>query len=154
MQKRRTKSIIFGPIWRDGFKHIYIYSFVFFAINLKNIFFDKSFKYCRSLKKFYAFQNAIQNGMDFVMKSQMDGGHGIYFDDQIGQMLKKMTMEERGAFILMKKIKPVVAKVLICDYPFLTHLDIHDKIARSHMSIYANYLIRFSQWLNKVKLVL
>uniref|UniRef100_A0A914I918 Glutathione synthetase n=1 Tax=Globodera rostochiensis TaxID=31243 RepID=A0A914I918_GLORO len=55
-------------------------------------------------------QNAMKNNKDYVMKSQMDGGHGVYFDDDITKMLQKLTKEERGAFILMKKIKPVVAK--------------------------------------------
>uniref|UniRef100_A0A183CD48 Glutathione synthetase n=1 Tax=Globodera pallida TaxID=36090 RepID=A0A183CD48_GLOPA len=55
-------------------------------------------------------QDAMKNNKNYVMKSQMDGGHGIYFDDEITKTLKKLTAEERGAFILMKKIKPVVAK--------------------------------------------
>uniref|UniRef100_A0A183BWA3 GXGXG domain-containing protein n=1 Tax=Globodera pallida TaxID=36090 RepID=A0A183BWA3_GLOPA len=52
----------------------------------------------------------MKNNKEYVMKSQMDGGHGIYFDDDITNMLNTLTKEERGAFILMKKIKPVVAK--------------------------------------------
>ncbi|KAI3408414.1 hypothetical protein GPALN_010340 [Globodera pallida] len=55
-------------------------------------------------------QDAMKNNKEYVMKSQMDGGHGIYFDDDITNMLNTLTKEERGAFILMKKIKPVVAK--------------------------------------------
>lgn len=60
---------------------------------------------------YYTFQKAIEHPSEFVLKSQMDGGHGIFFDGELVEKLKSMSLEERGAYILMKKIKPVVAKV-------------------------------------------
>uniref|UniRef100_A0A183C177 Glutathione synthetase n=1 Tax=Globodera pallida TaxID=36090 RepID=A0A183C177_GLOPA len=81
-------------------------------------------------------QNAMKNNKDYVLKSQMDGGHGIYFDDDITKMLKKLTTEERGAFILMKKIKPVVAK----NFTVRSFEPPHQEDVNSELGIYGSLI--------------
>ncbi|CAK5082866.1 unnamed protein product [Meloidogyne enterolobii] len=44
------------------------------------------------------------------MKAQLGAGKGNYFDDQMANMLSRMSVKERGAYILQQKIWPVVAK--------------------------------------------
>uniref|UniRef100_A0A915LVE3 Glutathione synthetase n=1 Tax=Meloidogyne javanica TaxID=6303 RepID=A0A915LVE3_MELJA len=46
----------------------------------------------------------------YVMKAQLGAGKGNYFDDQMANMLSRMSVKERGAYILQQKIWPVVAK--------------------------------------------
>jgi len=46
------------------------------------------------------------------MKAQLGAGKGNYFDDQMANMLSRMSIKERGAYILQQKIWPVVAKVV------------------------------------------
>jgi len=55
-------------------------------------------------------QEAIKTPKNFVLKSQMESGHGNFFDDEMVEKLKTMPLDERGAYILMKKIEPVVVK--------------------------------------------
>ncbi|KAL3081936.1 hypothetical protein niasHS_011561 [Heterodera schachtii] len=80
--------------------------------------------------------DAMKNCHDYVMKSQMDGGHGIYFDEEIPKMLATLSLEERGAFILMKKINPVVAKNFMVR-PFEKP---HQEEVNSEMGIYGSLI--------------
>jgi glutathione synthase len=54
--------------------------------------------------------DAIQNPRNYVMKAQLGAGKGNYFDDKMADMLREMSIEERGAYILQEKIWPVVTK--------------------------------------------
>ncbi|KAI3421793.1 hypothetical protein GPALN_012336 [Globodera pallida] len=54
--------------------------------------------------------NAIQRPGNYVLKAQMGAGKGNYFDDEMVQKLRTMSLEERGAYILQKKIWPVAVK--------------------------------------------
>jgi len=52
----------------------------------------------------------IKSPSDFVLKPQLEGGAGNYFGDEIVEKLKKFSLEERAAHILMERIKPLVVK--------------------------------------------
>jgi hypothetical protein len=55
-------------------------------------------------------QDAIQSPKKYVMKAQLGAGKGNYFDEDMARMLREMSVEERGAYILQQKIWPVVTK--------------------------------------------
>ncbi|KAL3121296.1 hypothetical protein niasHT_008278 [Heterodera trifolii] len=55
-------------------------------------------------------EDAIQRPRDYVLKAQMGAGKGNFFDDEMVEKLNTMSLEERGAYILMKKIWPVAVK--------------------------------------------
>jgi hypothetical protein len=46
-----------------------------------------------------------------VLKPQLEGGAGNYYDEQISEKLKAFTPQQRAAHILMEKITPMVFKV-------------------------------------------
>jgi hypothetical protein len=47
----------------------------------------------------------------FVLKGQLDDGKGNFFNEELADKLKKMSKEERGAYILQKRISPIAVKV-------------------------------------------
>lgn len=51
-------------------------------------------------------QKALENPHDYVLKPQREGGGNNLYDDDLVRALQTMSFEERGAFILMQKIKP------------------------------------------------
>ncbi|KAL3105223.1 hypothetical protein niasHT_024117 [Heterodera trifolii] len=55
-------------------------------------------------------EDAIRSPGNYVLKSQMEAGLGNFFDDEMAQMLQQMSTEERGAYILQQRIKPLVVK--------------------------------------------
>ncbi|KAF7637754.1 Glutathione synthetase [Meloidogyne graminicola] len=55
-------------------------------------------------------KDAIEYPKKYVMKAQLGAGKGNYFDEQMADMLSRMSVKERGAYILQQKIWPVVAK--------------------------------------------
>lgn len=55
-------------------------------------------------------KDAIECPKKYVMKAQLGAGKGNYFDEQMSEMLSRMSVKERGAYILQQKIWPVVAK--------------------------------------------
>ncbi|CAB01655.1 Glutathione synthetase [Caenorhabditis elegans] len=44
----------------------------------------------------------------FVLKPQTEGGAALHTGDEMVQMLRELPEEERGAFILMEKLKPMI----------------------------------------------
>uniref|UniRef100_A0A915EA57 Glutathione synthetase n=1 Tax=Ditylenchus dipsaci TaxID=166011 RepID=A0A915EA57_9BILA len=55
-------------------------------------------------------QDAISNPHKYVLKPQLEGGAGNYYDEQITQKLKTFSPQQRAAHILMQKISPLVVK--------------------------------------------
>jgi glutathione synthase len=55
-------------------------------------------------------QAAIKEPGKFVLKSQLEAGKGNFFDEEITQMLQTLSTEEKGAYILMEKIIPLITK--------------------------------------------
>jgi len=51
---------------------------------------------------------AITNPHDFVLKPQREGGGNNLWGEEIVEMLKKATEEERAAYILMQRIRPLL----------------------------------------------
>lgn len=55
-------------------------------------------------------QKAIENPELFVLKPQLEGGGGNYYGQEVADMLKKLTKDEKAAHILMERIRPMVVK--------------------------------------------
>ncbi|KAL3105989.1 hypothetical protein niasHT_028719 [Heterodera trifolii] len=55
-------------------------------------------------------EDAIRSPANYILKSQVEGGLGNFFDHQMAQMLQQMSKEERGAYILQRRINPLVVK--------------------------------------------
>jgi glutathione synthetase len=49
---------------------------------------------------------ALERPNDFVLKPQREGGGNNLYDDELVEALNKMSFDERGAYILMQKIRP------------------------------------------------
>jgi hypothetical protein len=47
-----------------------------------------------------------------VLKPQLEGGGGNYFDQEIVDKLQAFSAEQRASHILMQKITPLVIKVI------------------------------------------
>ena len=45
-----------------------------------------------------------------MLKAQLDGGKGNFFGEHMTELLSKLNMEERGAYVVQEKIKPIVVK--------------------------------------------
>ncbi|WKX97302.1 hypothetical protein Q1695_013171 [Nippostrongylus brasiliensis] len=55
-------------------------------------------------------KSAIAHPEQFVLKPQLEGGAGNYYGDVMVDKLQTMTVDERGAHILMERIQPIVAE--------------------------------------------
>uniref|UniRef100_A0A0K0DNE6 Glutathione synthetase n=1 Tax=Angiostrongylus cantonensis TaxID=6313 RepID=A0A0K0DNE6_ANGCA len=55
-------------------------------------------------------KNAIAHPSRFVLKPQLEGGGGNFYGEQMAEKLKTLTEEQRGAYILMERIQPLVAE--------------------------------------------
>lgn len=55
-------------------------------------------------------EDALLNPHKYVLKPQVEGGGGNYFDQQIVQKLKQFTFVERASHILMQRITPLIVK--------------------------------------------
>ncbi|CAB3405253.1 unnamed protein product [Caenorhabditis bovis] len=53
---------------------------------------------------------AIAHPDNFVLKPQLEGGAGNFYARTMVEMLKTLKGDERGAFILMEKLKPIVVE--------------------------------------------
>uniref|UniRef100_A0A914H9I9 Glutathione synthetase n=1 Tax=Globodera rostochiensis TaxID=31243 RepID=A0A914H9I9_GLORO len=53
---------------------------------------------------------AIRSPRNYVLKSQMEAGLGNFFDEQIAEMLQKLSKQDRAAYILQQRINPLVVK--------------------------------------------
>lgn len=53
-----------------------------------------------------AFEKAMSNPDDFVLKPQREGGGNNFYGDAVKNQLKSMSATERGAYILMDRIRP------------------------------------------------
>ncbi len=53
-----------------------------------------------------AIRAALARPGDFVLKPQREGGGNNLYDGELVEALRRLTPEERGAYILMEKIKP------------------------------------------------
>jgi len=51
-------------------------------------------------------QAALKNPESYVLKPQREGGGNNLYGNDLVTALKKMSYEERGAYILMEKIRP------------------------------------------------
>jgi hypothetical protein len=54
--------------------------------------------------------DAIEHPQNYVLKALRDDGIGNFFDEELSQMLKAMSKQERSAFILQQKIRPIIVK--------------------------------------------
>ncbi|KAF7631150.1 Glutathione synthetase [Meloidogyne graminicola] len=54
--------------------------------------------------------DAIEHPQNYVLKALRDDGVGNFFDESISEMLQTMPIQERSAFILQKKIRPITVK--------------------------------------------
>lgn len=57
--------------------------------------------------------DAITNHDDYVLKPQREGGGNNFYHEEMADKLRVMSVEERSAYILMQKIKPVAVKVCL-----------------------------------------
>lgn len=57
-----------------------------------------------------AVEMALNNPHKFVLKPQREGGMNNVYGEEIADALKKMTLEERKAWILMDRINPPISK--------------------------------------------
>ncbi|KAI6211467.1 Glutathione synthetase [Aphelenchoides besseyi] len=57
-------------------------------------------------------RDAIEHPELYVLKPQLEGGGGNFYGSDITEKLRKFTLRERAAHILMQRIKPLVVKVL------------------------------------------
>ncbi|CAI5441522.1 unnamed protein product [Caenorhabditis angaria] len=55
-------------------------------------------------------KGAIKNTDRFVLKPQLEGGAGNYYGNEMAEMLENLKEEERGAFILMEKLQPIIVE--------------------------------------------
>ncbi|KJH49407.1 glutathione synthase [Dictyocaulus viviparus] len=55
-------------------------------------------------------KNAIAHPSRFVLKPQLEGGGGNFYGEQVAEKLQTLSGEERGAYILMERIQPLVAE--------------------------------------------
>ncbi|CAK5049800.1 unnamed protein product [Meloidogyne enterolobii] len=67
------------------------------------------------LEKYLACPNdlendAVQNPQKYVLKPQLEGGGGNYFDKEITEKLSSFTFETRASHILMQRIRPLIVK--------------------------------------------
>jgi hypothetical protein len=46
----------------------------------------------------------------YVLKPQLEGGGGNFYDEEIPKRLKQYSKEERAAHILMQKIQPLIVQ--------------------------------------------
>jgi glutathione synthase len=70
-------------------------------------------------------QDAICQPRKYVLKAQLGAGKGNFFDDQMVEMLRQMSLEERGAYILQEKIWPIIVKNYVVrpfKQPFLENM--------------------------------
>lgn len=54
--------------------------------------------------------DAINSPQNYVLKALRDDGVGNFFDEKLAEMLQTMQVQERSAFILQKKIRPIAVK--------------------------------------------
>uniref|UniRef100_A0A1I8B3B8 Glutathione synthetase n=1 Tax=Meloidogyne hapla TaxID=6305 RepID=A0A1I8B3B8_MELHA len=55
-------------------------------------------------------KDAIENPQNYVLKPQLEGGGGNYFDKEITEKLTSFTFEMRASHILMQRIRSLVVK--------------------------------------------
>jgi glutathione synthase len=53
-----------------------------------------------------ATKRALERPEDFVLKPQREGGGNNLYGDEMVRALQTMTQDEKGAFILMERIRP------------------------------------------------
>ena len=49
----------------------------------------------------------------YVLKANLEAGKGNFFGEDVAKMLREMTPQERGVYILQKKVRPFYAKVSV-----------------------------------------
>uniref|UniRef100_A0A914HIB3 Glutathione synthetase n=1 Tax=Globodera rostochiensis TaxID=31243 RepID=A0A914HIB3_GLORO len=55
---------------------------------------------------------AIRSPCNYVLKSQLKAGLGNFFDEQVAEMLQKLSKQDRAAYILQQRINPLVVKMM------------------------------------------
>ncbi|CAD6196901.1 unnamed protein product [Caenorhabditis auriculariae] len=55
-------------------------------------------------------QGAINHPSRFVLKPQLEGGGGNFYGEPMAEKLKTLEGEERGAYILMERLQPLVVE--------------------------------------------
>lgn len=61
---------------------------------------------------YFFLKDAIENPQNYVLKPQLEGGGGNYFDKEITEKLTNFTPEVRASHILMQRIHPLIVQVL------------------------------------------
>ncbi|KAG0230500.1 hypothetical protein BGW42_000921 [Actinomortierella wolfii] len=82
-----------------------------------------------------AYEAALQNSEDLVMKPQREGGGNNIYGKDIQKTLQTLTPEQRNAYILMDIIRPPVTKNVLLRNGELTRADVV-----SELGIYGIYL--------------
>uniref|UniRef100_A0A183BSS2 Flagellar motor switch protein FliG n=1 Tax=Globodera pallida TaxID=36090 RepID=A0A183BSS2_GLOPA len=55
-------------------------------------------------------EDAIRSPHNYVLKAQLESGLGNFFDEQVAEMLQKLSKQDRAAYILQQRINPLVVK--------------------------------------------
>uniref|UniRef100_A0A914HU10 Glutathione synthetase n=1 Tax=Globodera rostochiensis TaxID=31243 RepID=A0A914HU10_GLORO len=53
---------------------------------------------------------AIRSPGNYVLKAQLESGLGNFFDEEVAEMLQKLSKQDRAAYILQQRINPLVVK--------------------------------------------
>lgn len=78
-----------------------------------------------------AVELALANPAAYVLKPQREGGGNNFYNEQVKEMLLKLTPKERSAYILMERILPpsnpgkVLRKGVLSEYPTVSELGIY-----------------------------
>uniref|UniRef100_A0A183BSS3 STI1 domain-containing protein n=1 Tax=Globodera pallida TaxID=36090 RepID=A0A183BSS3_GLOPA len=59
---------------------------------------------------FVVLKDAIRSPHNYVLKAQLESGLGNFFDEQVAEMLQKLSKQDRAAYILQQRINPLVVK--------------------------------------------
>ena len=70
----------------------------------------KTFTNMWALSEDRKYQECVEDPEKYVLKAQLDGGKGNFFGEHMTELLSKLNMEERGAYVVQEKIKPIVVK--------------------------------------------
>ncbi|KAG0369503.1 glutathione synthase [Gamsiella multidivaricata] len=82
-----------------------------------------------------AYEAALVNSDELVMKPQREGGGNNIYGKDIQEALKKLTAEQRNAYILMDIIRPPITKNVLLRKGEIQHADVV-----SELGIYGIYL--------------
>uniref|UniRef100_A0A183C5U9 Glutathione synthetase n=1 Tax=Globodera pallida TaxID=36090 RepID=A0A183C5U9_GLOPA len=81
-------------------------------------------------------EDAIRSPHNYVLKSQLEAGIGNFFDEEVAEMLQKLSKQDRAAYILQQRINPLVVK----NYMMRQMKPAHMEDVVSEIGIYASLI--------------